>query len=105
VRHGSGSQASPRPSDILPPAKDFRVSWEDIDAPGGGLSTAIVRAAAAGARHGGSDVGGVAINEGSTGWRSINGTAPDALVSQPAAGVADILYASWGELFALTGRL
>ncbi len=30
-------------SAILAPARDFQVAWEDIDAPGGGLTTAVVR--------------------------------------------------------------
>jgi hypothetical protein len=91
-------------TDILPPAGDLLVSWADMDAPGGGLTTAIVRAADAGTLYGGSDVGGVAIKEAGTEWRSINGTAPTALMSQPAAGIADVLYTSWSALFALTGR-
>lgn len=91
--------------DILPPATDFEVTWEDIDAPGAGLTTAIIRTADPDVLYGGSDVGGVAIKDGTTEWRSINGTAPDALTSQTALGVADILYTSWGELFALTGRI
>lgn len=92
-------------TDILPPARDFQVAWDDIDAPGGGLTTTVVRdGGSPDVLYAGSDVGGVAIKDGTTEWQAINGSAPDALMSQPSAGIVDILLASTGTLYALTGR-
>ncbi|MBM4364967.1 MAG: hypothetical protein FJ102_02050, partial [Deltaproteobacteria bacterium] len=88
----------------MAPIRDLAIAWEDVDAPGGGLTTTVVRSGSAGVLLAGSDVGGVAIKDGTTEWRTINGTAPGALMAQPYAGVTDLLSASWGELFVLTGR-
>lgn len=109
-------------SAVFPPAKNLSLSWDDLDAPGGGLTPTVVRQ-----NYGGdgllaaSDLGGVAYKDldgdtGDTGeqdWRTINGTPPDpgdtgslgALMTQADLGVWDVLDTSWGNLLALTGRL
>ena len=92
---------------VVPPSSEVEVSWEDVGMPGGGFFTGVVRTGDGSTLYAGSDVGGIARNRTALPdhWRTISGNPlGGALVSQPDMGVWEILPASWGELFIVTGR-
>lgn len=97
--------------DVLPPASEMSVTWEDLGMPGGGYATAMVAVGPSSSALDGylfatSDVGGVARKDttGATEWEPINGTGTDALLTQPELSAYDVLPTSWGELYVITGR-
>lgn len=91
-------------ADVFPPTTDFSITWDDVDAPAGGLNTTIVRSSAYETVYAASDLGGVA-RWGPTDdtWVTINGEGSTGLTTQADLGVWDVLRLS-GDLFALTGR-
>lgn len=98
----------------FPPSADISVQWQDVEAPGGGLHTGVVRAASNGILIGGSDVGGVGIkdplNSANPTWRTINGFGFDGLAAAQDLSVWDVAGVDWdsdsaghNEIYALTG--
>lgn len=88
--------------------------WVDIEAPGGGLTTTVVRvpmnvSGGSGGADGAwlaSDVGGVARLDGTTlEWSTANGAGTSGLTSQGALAVWDVLPSTYDSaVYALTGR-
>lgn len=95
--------------DVVGPAQETTVTWDDVDIPGGGLTTTVVRASTSGELYAAADLGGVAykdpLDSSEPAWATINGTAPNALMDQASVNVWDVLPSDWGDVFALTGRL
>jgi hypothetical protein len=95
-------------ADIVAPMQEISVNWDDLDIPGGGLTTTMVRASSNGVLFAAADLGGVAVKDPmdttDRPWATINGTAPSALTDQSSVNVWDVLPSDWGDVFALTGR-
>lgn len=96
--------------DIFPPPEELSFEWSDTRAPGGGLTTSIVREGGDGWVYMGSDVGGFARNDpAAPTWEVANGDGFSSLLQTGANGVWDILpidapeYESGALLFALVG--
>lgn len=89
--------------DVYPPSADMSVAWKDVEAPGGGLSTTVVRTEDGLTSYAASDLGGVA-KWSAEGWTTINGEGASGLTSQADLAVWDVLPID-GALYALSGRL
>jgi hypothetical protein len=95
--------------DVVGPAGEMSVAWDDVDIPGGGLTTTVVRVSSGDELYAAADLGGVSykdpLDATGTPWATINGTAPYALTDQSSVNVWDVLPTDWGDVFALSGRL
>lgn len=96
--------------DVFPPPEELSFDWSDTRAPGGGLSTSIVRSAEDGWVYMGSDVGGFARHDpAELTWEVANGEGFTSLLQTGVGGVWDILPLDAPEeesgslLFALVG--
>ncbi len=92
--------------EIFPPTSELSIAWEDVEAPGGGYSTTVVRSVDGDSLYAASDVGGVARwAPGDAGWVTMNGSGATGLVDQAHLGVWDVLPVDGGaEVWALTGH-
>ncbi|MDP2306659.1 MAG: MopE-related protein [Pseudomonadota bacterium] len=95
------------------PASDAIVAWEDIEAPGGGLTTTMAQVVSTRDTSGvwllddvyaSSDVGGVAKADAYGNWTTINGTGATGLTTQADLAVWGLPPSATGTLYALTGR-
>ena len=94
--------------DVFPPVSELSIVWDDTEAPGGGLSTTVVRMPeddkGSETTYAGSDVGGVARwGPDDPTWVTINGEGATGLTSQADLGVWDVLPVGT-ELYALSGH-
>lgn len=86
------------------PPNELAIDWQDTRLPGGGHTVGMVREDTTGYLYMGSDVGGLAGNDGS-GWQVANGEGATSILMGGSSGVTEILPMTdgSGEVYVLMG--